>query len=400
MYEQNQETIQKDHGYIVLYNRNNSPNWQTRIKLKGVAKGIKKSTQTENKTAALLNAERIYHQLVDKFKTTGNTQTKTYNQVAIEWLRHLEEEDKDELIVDNFRENLHRHSLKYWTNTPIDLITDKEIIKFVSWRKKKYKGLKDSTLKRGFVPIKQVFSYAYTMGYIKEIPAFPKLSNATNPRPDFIEDEWQEITTKLENWLKISPKKSLRSRIYLKYYILIMGNSGVRTGTEAQSITWGDIVEMSFKGYQDKQTVIYINKGKTKERITVPPRIVKNLLLELKTFRVEECKSLNIPFNDDEPIFCNAKGVGTQSYKKGYRTFLKHYNLLTNKHNKTRALYSLRHTFATRMNRQNVNLRNLSQNMGTSLKMLEKTYLHDDIEDFGAEFINIKIPRPISALPI
>ena len=310
---------------------------QTRIKING-AEHIVRSCETDCKITATAFAEKLYLQAVDKFKSTGTTKTKSYNAVFNEWIIELSRIGESQDKIDNFKENIERHSLSYWTDTSIDLISDIAIENFVTWRREKFKGLKNSTLVRGFVPIKQLFKFAYKKGYIKEIPVFPTLKNKSIPRPEFSETEWQTITNKVENWIEIAPKNQIRNRIYLKYYILIMGNTGIRTGTEAQGLKWSGIHERVFKGDPTSHILINIPTGKVGNRKTVPPRTVKTLLQELKQIRYDERKKLNLKFNEDEPIFCNKNGEGIKSFKKSFRSFLKHYNLLKSKLKETVSL--------------------------------------------------------------
>ena len=84
-YETNQQILTKDHGQIVLYQRSDhkNPKWQVRIKIDGSTGYTIQSTRTSDVMKATLVATDQYQALVDKFRSTGSTQTRPFSK--IEW---------------------------------------------------------------------------------------------------------------------------------------------------------------------------------------------------------------------------------------------------------------------------------------------------------------------------
>ena len=83
-HETNQRIFTKDHGQIVLYLRSDhkNPKWQARIKVDGSTGYTIQSTRTRDEMKAMVVATETYQALVDKFRSTGSTQTRTFNAVA------------------------------------------------------------------------------------------------------------------------------------------------------------------------------------------------------------------------------------------------------------------------------------------------------------------------------
>ncbi len=87
----NQQTKERDHGVIVLYQRADHQNaiWHTRIRIFGSTKHVRKSTRQSDYSKALVFAQQLYDQLVKKFQSTGSTQIHTFVEVANMYMKSL-----------------------------------------------------------------------------------------------------------------------------------------------------------------------------------------------------------------------------------------------------------------------------------------------------------------------
>ena len=170
-YETNQQILTKDHGQIVLYQRSDhkNPKWQVRIKIDGSTGYTIQSTRTSDVMKATLVATDLYQALVDKFRSTGSTQTRTFKAVVKEWIQHLENKNLNPKKISEFKERLNNYPARLWGDKYIDQIQNSDLEHFIEWRKTHGKHQQTpslSTIKRDLVPLKGLFRFAYSEKYI------------------------------------------------------------------------------------------------------------------------------------------------------------------------------------------------------------------------------------------
>jgi integrase len=170
-------------------------------------------------------------------------------------------------------------------------------------------------------------------------------------------------------------KEKKRDRLYLRYYILILGNSGLRTG-EARSLTWRDV--SSTNTLTGEKRLIFTVRGKTGEREVVCNAGVETWVAELEAYRRQESGVAVLP---SETLFCHPNGAPIKSFKKSFGQALKKAGVLYASDGKKRTPYSLRHTYATVRLSEGVSIFQLAANMGTSVEMLENFYGKKRVRD-------------------
>jgi len=395
-FETNKINIIRDHGYIVLYQRSDhkNPKWQTRIKIDHSKGYSRASTKTLDIDKARRFAEDLYESLYDKYRATGSTQLRSFKAVVDLWLAHIEDQGMDPEKIQEHKNRLYNYPVIHWSGKYIDQIQAPDLVRFVAWRKtagRKKAQTSLATIKRDIVPLKQVFNYAFGEKFISEPLSFKRMPVPTNPRPVFHEDEWNQVVSKIGSWVlavKDSNQRHYRDRMYLGFYIQILGYSGIRPGKEASSITWNSLNYEHFRNKAAHAWVIYVQSGKSGKRAVVGDTNLNQTIRELKQFRLAETQRRKIDFNDDEPIFCHEDGTAIQSFGKGFTSFLTHYGLLKDDAGDCRIPYSLRHTYATRLIDYGVNHWDIARNMGTSVALLEKTYVHGNYKKYGANVLN------------
>ena len=276
-----------------------------------------------------------------------------------------------------------------WGDKNIDQIHNSDIEQFIEWRKTHGRHVRTpslSTIKRDIVPLKGLFRYAFGKKYISQQPTFEKLQATNKQRPAFTTEEWVQVVENLDKWivkLKHLNRRHLRDRVYLKYYVLVLGLTGIRPGTEIRSLTWNSLTFEHFSSKNTGAWVIRVPTGKSGKRTVVADTSLNQYVKDLKAFRRLELANLEKPWNDEEPIFCHENGSCIQSFKTGFRSFLKEFGLLKDHAGDTRVPYSLRHTYATRMINCGISHWDIAKNMGTSVAMLEKTYVHGNYKIYG-----------------
>ena len=166
-----------------------------------------------------------------------------------------------------------------------------------------------------------------------------------------------------------------RERLYLRQYILVLANTGIRVG-EARKLRWRDL--SSTRTLTGESRIVLTVRGKTGEREVVCNEGVDEYLRRLAEFRTNE---LDHPPSVNEFIFCRRDGSPTGSFKKGFERALREAGVLYGSDRQRRVPYSLRHTYATMRISEGVSVFQLAANMGTSVEMIENFYGKKRVRD-------------------
>jgi integrase len=360
-------------GRIVLYKRadHRNPKWTARLSIPTVSGFVVKSTKTTDDFEARRFAEELYYQLEGKARRGEPINSPTFRKVFAEWSKIPVAEQvvrATKYLNGNVR-RVEIWALKYFGDLAIDRVTETELAKYVDWRLSQPKRPAVVTLKNERTAIRQLLRFARRSGYISRIPEFEIKSGRINARPDIPESEWHRLVRFLPGYVdRAQDGRRRRERFYLALYILILGNTGVRTG-EARRLQWRDV--STTRTLTDEVRAVLSVRGKTGAREVVCNRGVDRYLDELRAHRMEE---LGHSPPDDEYVFCHLSGTPVGSYKGGFQRVLREAGVLYGSDGKKRVPYSLRHTYATMRLAEGVNPFQLAANMGTSVEMLEKFY--------------------------
>ena len=99
------------------------------------------------------------------------------------------------------------------------------------------------------------------------VPVLISKGGDSTRRPDFSADEYRTLIRELPSWIdKGREGKSRDMRHLLRDYVLILANTGIRHGTEADNLRWkhitlfeekGDVfLEMSVRGKTGRRDII------------------------------------------------------------------------------------------------------------------------------------------------
>jgi site-specific recombinase XerD len=283
-----------------------------------------------------------------------------------EWSRVLERDtpaNKWAQVKGDLR-RLELWALQFLGGYKVDLLTDDVMAQYLEWRCQQQPAPAPSTIGKERSTLNHFFRYARRKRHIKEAPDIPIKRVKPNPRPDIPDAEWKRLCEFLEQPVK----RGKRDRLYLRYYVLILGNSGLRTG-EARKLTWRDV---SFtKTLTGERRLVFTVRGKTGEREVVCNVGVETWAAELEAHRRIEVGGEVSP---SETIFCHPNGSPIKSFKNSFQQALKKAGVLYGSDGKKRVPYSLRHTYATIRLSEGVSVFQLAANMGTSVEMIELFY--------------------------
>jgi integrase len=362
-------------GRIVLYKRadHQNPKWTVRLKIPRTKGFVVKSTKTTDDFEARRFAEDLYYQLEGRARRGESIRAPTFKRLFEEWSQVLERETPPERL-QNVRNNLRRlelWALQFLGSFRVDLITDDVMAQYLEWRHQQQPRPAPSTLRNERSTLNHFFRYARRKRYVVEAPEIPSRSVKPNPRPDIPETEWRTLCEYLDKPVTLGK----RDRLYLRYYVLILGNSGLRTG-EARRLTWRDV--SSTKTLAGERRLVFTVRGKTGEREVVCNAGVETWVAELEQHR---CSEIGGSVSPSETIFCHPDGSPIKSFKNSFQQALKKAGVLYSSDGKKRTPYSLRHTYATMRLSEGVSVFQLAANMGTSVEMIDSFYGKKRVRD-------------------
>jgi len=362
-------------GRIVMYKRKDHskrPKWNVRLKLPDTKGYVVKSTRTADFDEGRRFAEDLFFKLEGKVRRGEVIRSPSFKKVAKEYLSQVDYILRDRTDqYKGFQETVIRlHLLPYFDNTPLDQISEDMMSEFVSAQFREH-NLSNVTVRHHQTVMKKVFDFGRRKGYIRDIPEIPKPKLVINNRSDFSKDEWRRLYTFMRDWVEHPNSRIRRQRLYLQNYILILGNSGIRCGTETRNLKWADI--SSTKNLTGEERVVIRVKGKTNLRDVVCNEGIERYFKRLYEQRTEE---LGAPPPATECVMVNPNGKPIQSFKKSFNSLMEQVGMSLDNRGNRRTPYSIRHTYITMRLMEGVNVYQLASNAGTSIEMIENYYGH------------------------
>ena len=362
-------------GRIVMYKRKDHskrPKWNVRLKLPDTKGYVVKSTRTADFDEGRRFAEDLFFKLEGKVRRGEVIRSPSFKKVAKEYLSQVDYILRDRTDqYKGFQETVIRlHLLPYFDNTPLDQISEDMMSEFVSAQFREH-NLSNVTVRHHQTVMKKVFDFGRRKGYIRDIPEIPKPKLVINNRSDFSKDEWRRLYTFMRDWVEHPNSRIRRQRLYLQNYILILGNSGIRCGTETRNLKWADI--SSTKNLTGEERVVIRVKGKTNLRDVVCNEGIERYFKRLYEQRTEE---LGAPPPATECVMVNPNGKPIQSFKKSFNSLMEQVGMSVDNRGNRRTPYSIRHTYITMRLMEGVNVYQLASNAGTSIEMIENYYGH------------------------
>ena len=198
-------------------------------------------------------------------------------------------------------------------------------------------------------------------------------------RPDFSADEYRKLIRVLPSWIdKGREGKSRDMRHLLRDYVLILANTGIRHGTEADNLRWKHITLFEEKGDLFLEMSV---RGKTGRRDIICRSGTVNYLKRIQGWcpdvtdmSFEELVKAKI----DLPVFRLPDGTASQNLRQTFKRLMIDTGLLKcARTGQNRTLYSYRHTYATfALLNDGMDIHTLAIQMGTSIAMIERHYSH------------------------
>lgn len=368
-------------GKVVLSKRARSPLWQCRFRIG--RKWVRTSTKTAVLKEAKAVADDLYREAKWKEKHNLPNVSRKFSSVAEAVKAKLEQQAG--AINKAYILSLTNHLVPFFGNHNVANISPQHIRQFYEWRRTKMgKEPSRTTVKTHNAAIRLVFDEAVTHGYmsIAQIPNLKTskadLGKKGERRPDISLDEYRQLYRFMRKWVtQTRDGKPTAMRELLRDYVLILANSGIRHGTEAESMQWNRIQEHQDGNERGLSAWV---KGKTEAGWAVLRPTCRRYLDRIRARTLpgltwEEC------LQQDKPVFTLPNGDVTHSLHQTFEKLLTDANLLTDpKTKQKRTLYSLRHFYITQAllaNRASPMV--IAKQCRTSLLMIEKHYMHLEV---------------------
>ncbi|MZG31547.1 MAG: hypothetical protein F3741_12230, partial [Nitrospinae bacterium] len=319
------EEIELHEGDVLVYRGSRSgKNWQFRMWIAEDKRYLRKALGTKEKETAITRATELYLTIQTKLRTG----LKVFDATLGELVEKYMDEQKQRIRVGavgkgdigitegrfvTIRTQVERHLLGFLgKDTKLSTIRkDTFRHKYTQYRRKKNPLVRDVTLVNERATIGNVFRHALELGWIQapQLPLWEEMAKNADKRDAFTQKEWKEIYKYLHSWSKKKmTDKEKQERELVKYFILLLANSGLRFG-EARLLRWGNISIFS----EDKvvKSKIKVDVGKTGKRVVIGRR--GDLFQKIKKLSTNNNKIYYIVRIDaDKFKFYLLTGIGRQ----------------------------------------------------------------------------------------
>ncbi|MDB2376522.1 phage integrase SAM-like domain-containing protein, partial [Gammaproteobacteria bacterium] len=273
--------------------------WHYRIKLK-TGEWYRLSSRETDFEAAKEIANRTYYTADYKEKNRLPQTTRRFKNVAKYALTRLEDELESgggKVVYKDYIRTINNYLIPFFGKYDIANITIKLLNEYADWRDvqislqknrrkttqiKKFR-VSQSTINTHNSALNRVFDEAMLHGWITESirPTLLNKGIKSESRGAFSEKEYKAIYTKLRTWWKEGHRLETRElRKVLREYVLFLGNTGIRHGTESITLKWNNL-EHYIDENKDKYLLINVD-GKRGKREAVARTATTDYLMRLQ----------------------------------------------------------------------------------------------------------------------
>jgi integrase len=371
------------HNGVYLKRSDNHAAWQCYFRLD--SRQFRRSTKTTDLAEAKLIALRWYQDAKSKAAVGRSVERVSFRKLVSIYLELISGTGK----LAYHRDTLARHISPFFNKfSDVSKIDDGDIQDYVIYRRSK-NDVTPQTINRENTVLRQLLKVGERRGWLLQPVHVDHLNERMTKRrrPHFTVPEYVQLCHVAQQRIRELQDSALSKRAYqqrLLLYDLIkfIANSGVRID-ETKSICWRHV---DF----DAKTVLIEHAGKTMSTRTVYVRYTGLLALQrIKDRRLAYLSEMDGRLSGTEPVFATIAGQQIASFKKGFNALLVAAGFIYNEERKKHSLTSLRHSYATfrlpTKRAKRASMRALALQMGTSERMIDQHYGHDQIHDYEDE---------------
>jgi hypothetical protein len=440
-YEDREEMFE---GAVVLFRRGDAVSqgekrfWSARFKIDGLVGFKFVSLRTRNHADARAKAKSTFLQLTQAVKDGASLRNQTFGQAWHKWYETMIAHN----VWTDDRKKWHRNYFNryfqaYFGDKKLDEINEDFANEYFTWRKqywvdgegvnqisynRRRKGMKNhstnakkepayTTLQMEKSCLNQFFDWCHiTKRFMRyairmKVISSQKQKNAGR-RASFDNNEWNALTKNLLSWADGKGKYAgdiLTSfhkhyRQQLRFYVLFLASTGIRSGTETRFMKWSDI-----SSYKDSDGIEHLKiriRAETKRGVSRSVISQPDAVLWLGAW-----KAISHYNGDQDLVWYGSSKEGEKQkpitdLNNTFHSFLRTCDyqgrpdgLLNDPDGGRRSLYSVRHFYASQRLLQNVSYEDLRRNMGTGVAQLSRHYDHVMTEQRASEITQTKIPK-------
>ena len=338
---------------------------------------VRKSTKTEDEQEAKKYAKTFYHDLLlrnDKnLPLVNSTNFEKFAELMLDKKqKKIDAVQRNEKLNLNDKQKLKKDILPFFKNYDIKNITYKVIDEYLSILAAN--NLAQATKKVHLNVIRKVLNTAHQEGVVNQLPPFPRIETKDNPRGWFNEEEYEQLKKKVQTLIKekkyaeMPNKKKVFVTDEIRYLITFMTNTLLRP-SEVKDLRHRNIqiIEREFR-------YLRITKEKSKTR-NVKPIVSQEAAVDI----YKDIQKYHRGYTQDDFVFFPHFANRTTAMREMgvlFNFILQQAGLKKSATGENRTLYCLRHTgISLRLLKgDNVNLKLLADNAGTSVEMIDRFY--------------------------
>jgi integrase len=339
-----------------------------------------RSLKTSNEQTAIQAGRRLLFQIEQRADQGLPPKSKLFAAVIDDYIRYRERDHAHGKTSAGMLRQIIRVS-RFWReyagHLAVEAIDDKVMREFIPWRRDYYSRIEklpknakrhptDKTLQWDMMLGKAIVRWAADQGVRGNKPSItvtftPKKKRV---RPAFERWEYCRLWRTLCKRVKTArDKRTLKSRELLRYYVLVLANSGIRPG-EANNLNVRDV--HLFRDEKGRSNYRLVVTGKTGERDAIVRSVAaKRLDKYLTKRRAEDPSGLLFVMPDGSRISSLIDQLGAA---------LKEAGIEKSSFGEKYSVYSLRHFYAVNALRNGVGVFEVARNMGTSVQIIQEYY--------------------------
>jgi integrase len=377
------DTVTVLDGDVRVLRRRNSRAWQAAFKIDG--RWVRVSTKCRQLDDAKRRARELYVEYQVRQKNGLPVVSKRFVDVARLVIAEMDRQLAAGVGKASWRDYkivLERYFIPYFGDRFVTSITYEELQQFAQWREHKMgHAPKASTLNTHNSALNRVFDEAVARGYMNRthVPVLINKGRDSQRRPDFRREEYRRMIRSFPSWVDAGREgKSRDMRYLLRDYVLVLANTGIRHGTEAENLRWKHIHLFEEGGLTFLEMSV---SGKTGQRDLICRASTISHLKRIQS-RCPDIAGMTfeqlIRAQLDVPVFRLPDGTVSKNLRQTFKLLMNHTGLLKcPRTGQDRTLYSLRHTYATfALLNDGMDVHTLAIQMGTSIGMIERHYSH------------------------
>jgi integrase len=337
-------------GKLTIFKR--SGMYYARLRISPGKKYVWRSLKTSDEQTAIRLGRRLLFQIEQRADQGLPPKSKKFSKVIDDYIRFRERDHVHGKTSAGMLRQIIRVS-KFWREyageMAVDAIDDKVMREFIPWRRDYYSGFEklpknakrhptDKTLQWDMMLGKAIIRWAHEQGLRggKPLPTVTFTPKKKRVRPAFELWQYRQLWRTLCKRIKAAKDLHTRlSRELLRYYVLVLANSGMRPG-EAHKVRLHDV--HPFRDERGRKNYRLIVRGKTGERDVILRSVAaKRLDKYLAKRRSEDTQGF---------LFVMPDGSQVLSQIDQLNAALKEAGIEKSSFGEKYSVYSLRHFYA------------------------------------------------------